>query len=269
MAETSLKRLQSDYVDMIYIHDVGAVENVHPPALTEAMAQLKKEGKARFAGFSTHSNMAACLNEAARIGFYDVVLTAFNYAHAGNKELLEALTNASAKGIGLIAMKTQCNQYWYKDGLPTVEQMYYQGTIIQSAVLKWVINHDFITTAVPGYTTYEQLNEDVAAGRNPALSPEEKKFLADRKVKLAMEFYCRQCSQCVSTCSKGADIPSLMRTHMYAACYANFYQARDTYDGMPRDRGLEACSSCDSCRAQCVHSISIGKRIDELKALFG
>jgi predicted aldo/keto reductase-like oxidoreductase len=166
-------------------------------------------------------------------------------------------------------MKTQCSQYWYKGGLSTVEQMYYEGAIIQSAVLKWVLRHDFITTAVPGYTTYEQLNEDVSAGLNLTLSAGEKKFLDDRKVKLAMEFYCRQCSQCVSSCPKGADIPSLMRAHMYAACYGNFYQARDTYDRISKERGLETCASCDTCRARCVHSISIAKRIDELKALFG
>ena len=268
LAEISLKRLQTDHVEMMYIHDISAVENVHPPALVDALSQLKKEGKAGFVGFSTHANQAACLNEAARIGFYDVVLTAFNYAHAENRNLLDALANAAAKGIGLIAMKTQCSQYWYRDGLSSVEQMYYEGAIIQSAVLKWVLRHDFIATAVPGYTTYEQLNEDVSAGLNLVLSPEEKKFLGDRKVKLAMAFYCRQCSQCVSSCPRGADIPAMMRTHMYAACYGNFYQARDTHDGIARGRGLETCASCDSCRARCVHRISIARRIDELKALF-
>jgi len=268
MAETSLKRLQTDHVDMLYIHDVSAIENVHPPELVEALAQLKKVGKAGFVGFSTHSNQAACLNEAARTGFYDVVLTAFNYAHAGNKDLLDALANASSKGIGLIAMKTQCSQYWYKGGLSTVEQMYYEGAIIQSAVLKWVLRHEFITTAVPGYTTYEQLNEDVSAGLSITLTPEEKKFLDDRKVKLAMESYCLQCAECLSSCPKGADIPALMRTHMYAVCYGNFYQARDTYDGISKDRNLAACTSCGTCTARCIRSVSISKRIDELKALF-
>ncbi len=268
MAETSLKRLQTDHVDMMYIHDVSAVESVHPPALTEALAQLKKEGKARFVGFSTHSNQAACLNEAARTGFHDVILTAFNYAHAGNKELLDALANAASKGIGLIAMKTQCSQYWYKGGLSTVEQMYYEGAIIQSAVLKWVLRHEFISTAVPGYTTYEQLNEDVSAGLSITLTPEEKKFLDDRKVKLAMESYCLQCSECLRSCPKHADIPALMRTHMYAACYGNFYQARDTYDGILKDRNLAACTSCGTCTARCIRSVSISQRIDELKALF-
>jgi len=268
MADISLKRLQTDHVDMMYIHDISAVENVHPPALVEALSQLKKEGKARFSGFSTHSNQAACLNEAARTGFYDVVLTAFNYAHAENNNLLDALSNAAAKGIGLIAMKTQCSQYWYRDGLSSLEQMYYQGGILQSAVLKWVLGHEFITTAVPGYTTFEQLAEDISAGLNPALSPEEKKFLSDRKVKQAMEAYCLQCSGCLNSCPRGADIPALMRTHMYAACYGNFYQARDAYDGILKDRNLAACSSCPTCLARCVRGVAIPRRIDELRAFW-
>ena len=268
MAETSLKRLRTDYVDMLYIHNVSVTENVHPAALTEALAQIKKEGKARFVGFSTHSNQAACLNEAARTGFHDVVLTAFNYAHAGNKDLLDALANAASKGIGLIAMKTQCSQYWYKGGLSPVEQSYYEGAINQSAVLKWVLGHEFISTAVPGYTTYEQLNEDVSAGLSITLTPEEKNFLDDRKVNLVMESYCLQCSKCLSSCPRGADIPALMRTHMYAACYRNFYQARDTYDGISKERNLVGCTSCTACTARCVRSVSIAQRIDELKALF-
>lgn len=267
LAEISRKRLQTDHVDMLYIHDVSAVENVHPPALVEALTELKKEGKTRFVGFSTHANQAACLNEAARTGFYDVVLTAFNYAHAENKDLLEALANASAKGIGLIAMKTQCSQYWYRNGLSSLEQMYYEGGIIQSAVLKWVLRHEFITTAVPGYTTFEQLNEDISAGLNPALSSEERKFLSDRKVKLAMESYCLQCSACLSSCPRGADIPALMRMHMYAVCYGNFNQARDAYAGIPKNRGLAACSSCQACQAHCVRGVTIPRRIDDLKAL--
>ena len=268
MAETSLKRLQTDYVDMLYIHGVSATETIHSAVLTEALTQIKKEGKARFVGFSTHSNQAACLNEAARTGFHDVVLTAFNYAHAGNKDLLDALANAASKGIGLIAMKTQCSQYWYKGGLSSAEQMYYEGTINQSAVLKWVLGHEFISTAVPGYTTYEQLNEDVSAGLSMTLTPEEKKFLNDGKVNLVMESYCLQCSKCLSSCPRGADIPALMRTHMYAVCYGNLYQARDTYDGIPKERNLVGCTSCNACTARCVRSVSIAQRIDELKALF-
>ncbi len=119
----------------------------------------------------------------------------------------------------------RCNQYWYKENLPGDLQRYYEGSIVQTAVLKWVLNHDFITTAVPGYTTYAQMEEDVAAGSSPALTPDEIKFLGDRGVKMAMASYCRQCGTCRTGCPKGVDIPALMRVHMYAACYGNLGQA--------------------------------------------
>jgi predicted aldo/keto reductase-like oxidoreductase len=234
----------------------------------EAMEQLKKSGKVRWVGITTHSNMAACLNEAARKGFHDVILTAFNYAHASDKGLIQALQNAASKGIGLVAMKTQCSQYWYKEELPADLQRYYEGSLVQSAVLKWVLNHEFIATAAPGFTTFAQLEEDVAAGLSPALKPEEKKFLEDRGVKMAMASYCRQCATCVNSCPQGVDIPSLMRVHMYAVCYGNLGQARETYDAIPREKGLSACASCDACISRCVNRIEIPRRLENLKALF-
>lgn len=267
-AGLSLKRLKTDYVDIMYLHDVSTVEEVNLPGVMEALAQLKEEKKVRFVGFSTHKNMDACLDEASRTGFYDVVLTSFNYAHSGHNELLAALKNAASKGIGLVAMKTQCTQNWYREGLPGLLQTYYEGSVMQSAVLKWVLRHEFIATSVPGYTTFEQLEIDFGVASNLAYSPQEKKFLEDRNVKLAMGAYCRQCSECLRTCPRKADIPTLMRVHMYAACYGNFFQARNVLEGMPDTRGLKACGSCADCSARCTSRVPIARRIEELRAIY-
>ena len=83
-----------------------------------------------------------------------------------------------------------------------------------------------------------------------------------------MEF-CRQCRKCVASCPHKADIPNLMRTHMYAAQYANFGLARHTLDEIPRAHGLLNCSSCASCVARCANSVNIGRKIDELKLIYG
>ena len=264
--EGSLRRLRTDYVDMLYIHDVSRVEDLKRTGFEDALAELKAQKKVRFAGFSTHQNMGPCLDEAVRGGFYEVVLVAFNYALADDAALRRSLENASAKGLGLIAMKTQCMQSWYQEGLPAEQQALYGGTIIQTAVLKWVLRHPFIHCAVPGFTTYRELEEDVSVARDLALSPEEKKFLADRKIRLAMA-HCVQCGGCRETCPAGADTPTLMRAHMYLR-YPNVFQARETLDGLPAGRGLAACLSCDSCRARCRGRIDIGKRIEQLKVHF-
>src|SRR3974390_1779455 len=52
--EGSLKRLQMDYVDIIYNHSADTEAEINSPGTLEAMAALKKEGKARFLGVSSH-----------------------------------------------------------------------------------------------------------------------------------------------------------------------------------------------------------------------
>jgi uncharacterized protein len=266
--EGSLKRLRTDYVDMIYIHDVSRVEDLTRTGFVDALSELKAQKKARFVGFSTHENMGPCLDEAVRGGFYEVVLVAFNYALAENAALRRSLEGAAAKGIGLIAMKTQCMQSWYKEMLSPEEQALYGGSIHQTAVLKWVLQHPFIHCAVPGFTTYRELEEDFSVARDLTFTPEEKKFLADRKVKLALaQSACVRCGDCLGTCPVGVDTRSLMRAHMYLR-YPNVFEAGETLRGLPAGRGLDACLSCDSCRARCRGRIDIGRRIDQLKLHF-
>jgi predicted aldo/keto reductase-like oxidoreductase len=264
--EGSLRRLRTDYVDMLYIHDVSQVDDLKRKGFEDALAELKTQKKVRFAGFSTHENMGPCLDEAVRGGFYEVVLVAFNYAMADYAGLRRSLENAAAKGIGLIAMKTQCMQSWYKDMLPSEQQALYAGSIMQTAVLKWVLRHDFIHGAAPGFTTYSQLEEDVAVGRDLTLTPGEKKFLSDRSIKRAMAS-CVRCGGCLGTCPAGVDTRALMRAHMYLG-YPNLFQARETLEGLPAGRGLDRCVSCSSCQARCVGRVDIGKRVEQLKLHF-
>jgi len=212
--------------------------------------------------------MVECLNEAARDGFYDVVLTAFNYSMHENRELIQSMEKAAAKGIGLIAMKTQCKQPWYRDDEAADKQWLYDGKIMHTALLKWVLRHDFITTAIPGVQNFQELEEDFSVAYDLKYTTEERKFLQDRNVKLGMASVCQQCYACVPTCPKGVEIPILIRTHMYATCYTNFYQARTTLNEIPNGKSLDICVSCSRCIANCVNRVDIARRIDELKTIY-
>lgn len=268
IAGESLERLQTDYVDILYSHSVKDIEWLNNPGILDAMQILKKEGKVKFIGFSTHDNMAECIKNAAMNGFYDVVLTSFNYSLNDNYELASAIENAALKGIGIIAMKTQCSQAWHKQNLSADLQQYYEGNIIHKAVLKWALQHEFVTTAIPGYTTFKQMEEDFSVVYDLEYTPEEKEFLENRSIKLSLKQCCQQCNQCVSTCPNKVDIPTLMRVHMYAACYPNFYQARDTLSSIPEEKSLSACASCTVCTASCANRVDIPGRIEELKTIY-
>lgn len=264
--ETSLKRLRSDYVDILYIHDVFEVEDLGRAGFQEALLQAKKDGKARFVGFSTHRNMAAVVDEAAKTSLYEVLLVSYNYAFADWAALRDSLKAAADKGVALIAMKTQCMQEWYRNEMPAEIQARYGGAVLQTAALKWALRNDFIACAVPGFTSFSQLEEDISVARDLAYTPEEEAFLADRKIKLAMT-RCVQCGRCVPTCPRGADVPTLMRAHQYLG-YPNALQARLTLEGLDEEKGLRACGSCVSCAAACAGNVPVGRRVRDLKEIF-
>jgi predicted aldo/keto reductase-like oxidoreductase len=262
-AEASLKRLRMDHVEILYAHSIRTIEYLHNAGVLDALRLLKQQGKARFIGFSTHANMAAVIEEGLKVGFADVILTSYNFVLAEDPKLTETIAKAAARGVGVVAMKTQCTQ----GPLGRLKNLYY-GSVRQTALLKWVLQHDSISTAIPGFTTFTQLDEDWPVASNLAFTPDEREFLGDPQVRTSLGV-CRQCSRCIATCPAGVEIPELMRVHMYAAAYANFHEARRTFDEVPARRSIGSCESCDECRARCAHQIDIARRIGELRVLFG
>lgn len=259
--ETSLKRLQMDYVDILYYHGGSTAEELNDPTVLEIFAEVKKQGKTRFVGMSCHGGQAVVLNDMARTGLWDVALIGYNFTQAQDETVSGAIKNAAAKGIGMIAMKTQSG------GRRRPGEAAEATPLSQTAMLKWVLKHEEITTAIPGISSFEQLDMDVPVAYNLAYTPTEQEFLADKNIQAQMGF-CRQCQECIATCPYGVDIPTLMRTHMYATQYANFRHARYTLDEIPEEAGLSVCGSCLDCTAKCRNSINIAGRVNELKHIY-
>jgi len=264
LLDGSLKRLKTDYVDILYVHSLSSAEEVSDPAVVEAMIHLKELKKVRAIGISTHSNMAEIINETAKTDNYDVILTSINFTMADDQALLGAIKNAASKGIGFVAMKTLAGGGRWPNPESRKD---YSGSTVASAALKWVLNNKDITTSIPGFSNYDHMREDFSVASNLEYTTEEKKLLSDNNIKLSMGF-CRQCGQCLVSCPVDTDIPTLMRTHMYAAQYGDFYLARSTLAEIPKGNSLQQCLSCQTCKAQCANSVDIAQRIDELKVIF-
>ncbi|MEE9443785.1 MAG: aldo/keto reductase [candidate division Zixibacteria bacterium] len=264
LCEGSLKRLKTDYVDILYIHSVATLGFVNNPGLQEGFAELKEQKKILAAGISTHSNMAAVINDTVEAGFYDVILTSMNISLGDNADLMAAVKNAANKGIGFVAMKTQAGG----SRLSADQIAGYPNKTIHNAMLRWVMRMPEIKTSIPGIANYDFLNDNFEIAYSLEYTPEEEKLLSDSTIQLGMGF-CHQCRQCLASCPHKTDIPTLMRTHMYAASYGDFYKARRVLNNIPRGSSLDACGSCDQCTAQCANSVRIRDNISELKTIYG
>lgn len=259
--DASLKRLQMDHVDILYHHAVDSVEDAQAEGQLEALQTLKKSGKTRFLGLSTHKTVDV-LPEAIRLGIFDVALVMLNYTMAHDPAILSIIEKTEKAGIGIIAMKTQAGGTVKPDAkLP--HQLPPES---QTALLKWVLNHAFVTTAIPGFSTYEHLEQDFTVARGLNYSDEEKIFLANKTFAAEAEF-CRQCGDCAKECPKQVNVPVLMRSHMYAVQYRNTGMARETLARTALGHGLDACAGCESCPISCRHEVQVGRKILELKLL--
>jgi len=102
--EGSLKALGTDYIDCLLIRGVETPSQVkNTPEIFEAFQLLKKQGKARFLGFSAHSNPAAILSAALGTGQYDMAMVAYNYLN--HKWMDPVLEQAKKADVGIMAMK--------------------------------------------------------------------------------------------------------------------------------------------------------------------
>lgn len=103
--EGSLKRVGTDHFDLLMCpHGVNIADEMDNPAIYETFSTLKKQGKIRFLGVTSHNDAAATLRKAAQLGHYDAVQMAYNVINAGYVD--QAILEASAKNIGMIGMKT-------------------------------------------------------------------------------------------------------------------------------------------------------------------
>jgi len=253
----SLKRLRTDYIDILYLHNCQGPQMSTYEPMIRAFVKAKEAGKARFIGISTHTNEPETIRAAVDTGIWDVILTSYNFMQEHKEAVKKAIQYATKKGLGVIAMKTQGGVKLNRE--KNIE-------VNHAAALKWVLNDKNVCTTIPGITTFDQMDLDFNVMKDFSLSDQEKR---DLKLSSMLEgpFYCQQCRSCVASCPKAIEIPSLMRAYMYAEGYGNLVQAELTIDELPEEYGLNVCRDCSACRATCHRGIDIRHRLGFLMAM--
>lgn len=255
-ADASLARFGLDYVDILLFPFAGKKETVQHPPMLEAMRKLKEQGKTRFAGIAAHSDCAEALRSAADCGVYDVAMVAYNFKEPNPGSMNEALSYATKAGMGVVAMKTTAGVYRDKSK---------SNPLNSDALLKWVLQNKDITSIVSGMSTLEQLQKNLAMVKNPELTDQEKKDLSLASLGPEPGLYCHQCRKCVPQCIHNLEIPTAMRSYMYAYGYRNMEHAKYTL----AEAGITGrpCENCDSCNVKCTAGFDIKERMLDISRL--
>jgi len=252
--DLSLKRLGLEHVDILYLHCQSLRESVLHQPLLEALAKAKAAGKTRFIGVSTHKNEPEVLRAAVEAKLYDVVLTAYNFRQDHHLEVQKAIGEAARAGLGIVAMKTQAGVYWDKDK---------KTPINMKAALKWALRDPNVHTAIPGFVSFDQLEDDLQVLRDSRLSAEEEQSLVE-PTKVA-GLYCQGCDTCLGQCPGGLPIPELMRSYMYGHAYRNREAAQSLL--LALDLPAVPCDDCESCSVVCAKHFDVRARIRDISRL--
>ena len=112
--DARLATLKTDYIDLLFFHGLDTNQTDWPKSkeLKETIEAIKKTGKVKFVGFSTHDAMIAeQIQNAADGGFVDVIMLKFNpVAGEGLRRSTRPSTPATPRNIGLVSMKQIAGQ---------------------------------------------------------------------------------------------------------------------------------------------------------------
>jgi len=246
----SLKRLQTDYVDVLFLHNIVQPEWATYEPMLKFLAKMKKEGKARYVGISFHegSTLVDVVNAGLKANCYDVFLAALNFKSP--QEHCAALQKARKENIGVIAMKTQAGGY--KDA--------YRGSLSpHQAALAWVLQKDFVDCAIPGMVNLEQVVENAGAvGKK--LGWTERKLL-NAYYNAIKDRYCLRCGKCLATCAHRPAVPTINRALMYYEGYGDAALARATYQTLDCAASALSCMTCREQTCRCLNGINIAERM--------
>jgi predicted aldo/keto reductase-like oxidoreductase len=241
--ERSLKRLQTDYIDIWQLHNISSAEKyaqvTGPGGSLEIAQEALQAGKIRHIGLSSHNLDVAM--EAVRSGLFEAIQFPFNYVTREPAD--ELIPLAKEHDVGFIGMKP------------------FAGGLLGNATLsfKYVLQFDWVVPD-PGIEKIEEIEEIVAIVESGdwELTSEEHQEIEARRAELGTQF-CRQCQYC-QPCPEGIPISMVMISKgMWKLWSREVY-----FDWMGRVTDeARNCAQCGECEEKCPYELPIREMITE------
>ncbi len=273
--QLSLERMKTSYIDLHFFHDLR-----DPAALNDEIrkwaADAKKRKVIRFFGFSTHKNMAQCLNAAAKLDWIDDVMTVYNFRQMQDPEMQTAIDGCHKANIGLIAMKTQgagpvarwaghTPQIETDSDKKLVDHFFQKGFTEGQAKLKLIMDDQRFASVCVGMETVGFITENVAAAL-------DKVKLISRDITVLKEYADATCGSYCAGCGHICDlalpdapyVSDIMRYLMYYNNYGQKDWAKELFAQMPNNVGSKLLGmDYTIAEACCPQHLPIGKLVAE------
>ena len=280
MLDKRLEALGVDHVDLFFIHGLGddhslddAMNFVKGPEFKETAEAIRKSGKAKFLGFSTHhKNRAQIIQAAADGGIIDAIMLQYTPWLDKDAPLNKALDACYAKGIGLISMKQIAGQFPSGEKLDVLKEVIRRVPMLADknltpyqGLLHAIWTDERISGSCVSIKTTDQLREDADAARRYApLKTAEIEQLRDA----ALAFGPTMCADCDGRCSVAAgtkaELGDLTRFLTYHEHHGIRTEARRHYAALSAEARDWSGADLEAARAACPNKLDFAKLLPEV-----
>ncbi len=243
--ELSLRRLRTDYIDILQLHNPNPVPDPDDPhGPYAALVEARRRGWIRFIGITNHSLDRA--RSALRSDRYDTIQFPFCLL-ASDKDIAFAQECRDAD-VGFIAMKGMSG-----------------GLIRDARAASVFIRRYPWVVPIWGVQKMEELEEFLRYEENPpADDGEVAESIARERRELSGNF-CRSCGYCLP-CPAGIDIPQCARRKYFLMRSTIPPQMTDAIrDDMLRIRD---CRNCRACASRCPYELDTPRLLRENLAYY-
>jgi aryl-alcohol dehydrogenase-like predicted oxidoreductase len=271
-----LAALGTDYIDLYFIHGLGdthklsdAISLVKSRDFAVVADKIRKSGKARFIGFSTHhKNRAQIIQAAAQGGIVDAIMLQYRPWLEKDSPLNKALDACWKKEIGLISMKQIAGQFYgdrpkgdiLKEVKKRVPSLAEKGLTAFQGLLHAIWSDERITAACVSMPNTDRVRENAdAARRFVPLKTAEIEQLRDASIAHGPTL----CADCDGRCSVAAgtkaELGDLTRFLTYHEHHGLRAEARRQYAALPAEARDWSDADLQRARDACPNRLNFAK----------
>ena len=262
----SMERMKADTIDLYFLHSVSNIDELDDDVKAWAH-RMKKEGKIKLFGFSTHKNMESCLMGASKLGWVDGIMFSYNFRLMGKDGMKAAVDACAASGIGLTAMKTQGGgsvRIENESEINMAATFLEKGFSDAQAKLKAVWEDTRIACICSQMPTVSILLSNIAAALDKTQLDARNWNALEQYAEETRSSYCAGCSHICGAAANGAPISDVMRHLMYYNSYGDRDLARSQFAALPEDfRTRMTALDYSAAERACPHGLPIARLMKE------
>lgn len=273
-----LESLQTDYVDLIFIHALGdgnintEIEWVKSREFKETAEAIRKSGKAKFVGFSCHHpRQAEILQLAAEAGFVDAIMVRNNPWISDDVPNMDRALDACHKaGIGLISMKQVAGHVNLNDLARRLPELKEKKLTPYQGLLHAIWTDERFASVCVSMRNTDQVRENTQAARTfKPMTKAEISRLRDACIAAGPTF-CANCDgRCGQAAGTEAELGNLTRLLTYHDHHGYRGEARRLYANLSDAARDWKGADLEAARAACPNKLDFARllpRVDQTLA---